>query len=156
MALRGTVYRQLENRCTQRIVLGDQPCFIKQHFGIGWREIFKNLFQLRLPVLSAKNEWRALERLQQLNIPVPKLLGYGARGMNPARVQSFLLTRALPKHISLEDLVKTWKKTPPSFHFKQQLIAEVARIAETLHTHGMNHRDFYICHFLLDIEKAEQ
>lgn len=151
MQLRGEVYRELENRRTQRITLNNQHYFIKQHFGVGWKEIFKNLFQLRLPIISARNEWCAIKRLHELHIPTQDVVGYGYRGINPARRESFLITRELTNFITLEDLGKEWKKTPPSFKFKQQLIQEVARIAKTLHKNGINHRDFYICHFLLDL-----
>lgn len=154
MALKGKLYRELENRRTQRVVIGDDAYFIKQHFGVGWKEIFKNLFQLRWPVLSAKNEWRALQLLKQLNIAAPEIVAYGCRGINPARRQSFLLTRELPEHISLEDLCKNWLKHPPSFQVKKQLITEVARIARSIHEKGLNHRDFYICHFLLQAKKS--
>ena len=37
--------------------------FIKLHYGVGWREIFKNLLLGRWPVLGAKNEWRALAHI---------------------------------------------------------------------------------------------
>lgn len=152
MALRGEVYRALENRCTQRIVLGQQAYFVKQHFGVGWKEIIKNYCQLKRPVVSAKNEWQALQRLALLDIAVQEVVGYGERGWNPARRESFLITRELPKHISLEDLCKK----PLSVRMKRSLIAEVARIARTLHTHGINHRDFYLCHFLLDLESDKK
>jgi len=151
MALRGKVYRELENRRTQRIILGNNAYFIKQHFGVGWKEIVKNLLQLRLPVLSAKNEWQAIQKLKLLNIPTQTIVGYGCRGLNPASRQSFLITQELPKHISLEDFCVSWRSQPPSFRLKQRLIREVARIARLLHEHGVNHRDFYICHFLLDL-----
>src|SRR5690606_12320770 len=36
---------------------------------------------------------------------------------------------------------------------KQALIAEVARMAGNMHRAGVNHRDFYICHFLLHTDK---
>lgn len=150
MAMHGEVYRELENRRTQRIKLGGKAYFLKQHFGIGWKEIFKNLFQLRLPVLSAQNEWRAVEKLHQLKIPTLSIVGYGCRGINPAKLQSFLITRELPKHVSLEDFCAAWHKIPPHFRIKQAVIQEVARIARLIHEHGLNHRDFYICHFLLD------
>ncbi len=151
MELHGEVYRELENRRTQRITLNGKKYFLKQHFGVGWKEIFKNIFQGRLPVVSAKNEWIALERLQQLNIRTPQIAGYGVFGWNPAKRHSFLLTHELPPHVSLEDFCKDWKISPPSFSLKQQLIKEVARIARVMHESGMNHRDFYICHFLLDL-----
>ena len=150
MLQQGEVYRELENRRTQRIILGSRAYFLKQHFGVGWKEIIKNLCQLRLPVVSAKNEWLALKKLRQLAIPAPRVLGYGCRGMNPATRQSFILTQELPSHISLEDFCKNWRIQSPAFQLKQQLIKEVARIARVIHTNGMNHRDFYICHFLLD------
>jgi heptose I phosphotransferase len=151
MALRGECFRHLEGRVTQRLALGEKYYFIKQHRGVGWKEIFKNLFQGRLPVLSAKNEWQAIEKLQALNIAAPKVVAYGRRGMNPARQQSFVLMEELAPVISLEDLCKIWQHTPPAPKFKHQLIEEVAKIARGLHQNGINHRDFYICHFLLDI-----
>lgn len=150
MALRGKVFRELENRRTQQVMLGNKSYFVKQHFGVGWKEIFKNLFQLRWPILSAKNEWQALNHLKQLPVKTQEVVGYGCRGWNPAKLQSFLITRELPSHISLEDFCKNWQSEPPSFQQKRQLILEVARITRTLHENGINHRDFYICHFLLD------
>lgn len=149
MAFRGETFRELENRRTQRIILGHKTYFIKQHFGIGWKEIFKNLFQWRLPIYSAKNEWQAIQKLHSLNIAAQKIVGYGARGSNPAHIQSFIMTEELPQTISLEDFCKPWRSQPPSFRLKYQLICDVARIARTLHSNGLNHRDFYLCHFLM-------
>lgn len=156
MRLRGKIYRELENRRTQRIILNGQPYFIKQHFGVGWKEIFKNLIQLRLPIISAKNEWLAIQRLHQLNIPTQEIVGYGWRGWNPARRESFIITRELPRFITLEELGKQWQTQAPDFAFKQQLLKQVAYIANNLHNHGINHRDFYICHFLLDLLEHPQ
>ncbi len=155
MSLQGEVYRELEGRRTQRITINGKNYFIKQHFGIGWKEIFKNLFQLRLPVTSAKNEWHAIQRLQSLAIPVPEIVDYGCRGHNPAHIQSFLITKELPKNISLEDFCRNWKINPPAFQLKRALINNVAQIARTLHENGVNHRDFYLCHFLLDRNSKE-
>lgn len=151
MSLHGEVFRELENRRTQRIMLNNKKYFLKQHFGVGWKEIFKNIFQLRWPVLSARNEWQAIQKLQALNISVAKIAGYGCRGLNPAKCNSFLLTHELPPHISLEDFCKNWKIVRPSFTLKQKLIKEVARMARIMHGNGINHRDFYLCHFLLDL-----
>lgn len=151
MALQGERFRQLEGRITQRIHLDEKTYFIKQHFGIGWKEIFKNLLQLRWPVISAKNEWEAIQTLQSLGIATPTIVAFGQRGINPAKLQSFILMEELKPVISLEDLCKTWGKNPPSFILKRVLIEKIAQISRTLHQNGINHRDFYICHFLLDI-----
>ena len=149
MTLSGNCFRHQNGRMTQQIILGNKSYFIKQHTGIGWKEIFKNLIQLRLPVLSAKNEFQAITRLQALGVATPKIMGYGKQGINPARLQSFILMEELTPIISLEELCAKWIKHPPAFTFKTALIAKVAEIARTLHQNGINHRDFYICHFLL-------
>ena len=149
MALRGQVYRELEGRCTQRIELRGEGYFLKQHRGIGWPEIIKNLVQLRLPVVSAKNEWCALQLLKTLQVPTLEVVAYGARGWNPARMESFLVTKELTDSISLEDLCREWRVKPPAPRFKWALIAEVARMLRIMHANGLNHRDCYICHFLL-------
>lgn len=150
MATRGEVFRELEGRRTQRVIWNGNGYFIKQHFGIGWREIFKNLLQLRLPVISAKNEWLAIQRLQIAGVPTMQIMGYGARGINPAHIQSFLITQELTHIKSLEDLCRDWPTTPPPAAMKYALIKEVARITRIMHDNGINHRDCYICHFLLD------
>jgi heptose I phosphotransferase len=148
MRIKGKVYRELEGRCTQRIELGGQGYFLKQHFGVGWREIFKNLLQGRLPVVSAKNEWQAMQHLKKLGVATLDVVGYGCRGLNPAQLQSFLLTSELTHVASLEDFCKDWRTHPPAPVLKAALIREVARIARLLHDNGLNHRDFYLCHFL--------
>jgi len=149
MSLKGETYRHQKGRHTQRIALGGKHYFIKHHHGVGWREIIKNLLQGRLPIISAKQEWLALKKLESINIAVPKVLGYGHRGLNPAKRQSFILMEELADTISLEKLCHDWKEKPPTFSFKRRLIEEVAMIARALHQNGINHRDFYICHFLL-------
>jgi arsenate reductase-like glutaredoxin family protein len=150
MSTRGKVYRELEGRRTQRIELGGRGYFLKQHFGVGWREIFKNLLQWRLPVVSAKNEWRAIQHCERLGVPTLEVMGFGCRGKNPAQLQSFLLTTELTHVISLEDFCKDWHSQPPEAMLKRGLINDVARSARLLHDNGINHRDFYLCHFLRD------
>jgi heptose I phosphotransferase len=150
MALQGVCFRNLEGRKTQRVTIGSKHYFIKQHRGVGFREIIKNLLHLRLPVISAKNEWLAIQKLQGLGIAVPRIAGYGERGMNPAQRESFILMEELAPVKSLEEVCASWQHSPPAFKLKHELIAQAAHIARTMHEHGMNHRDFYICHLLLD------
>lgn len=150
MALRGECVRAQEGRVTHRIMLDERAYFVKQHTGVGWREIIKNILQLRLPVISAKNEWLAIRKLESLQIAVPFIAAYGLQGKNPARTQSFIVTGELAPTISLEDLTRNWKNDPPAYRLKQNLLTEVASIARKLHESGINHRDFYLCHFLLD------
>lgn len=139
-----------------RVTLGGHAYFVKQHFGVGWGEIFKNLLTGRLPILGAETEWRAIHRLNELDIPTTPAVAYASRGRNPARQQSFIITRDLGNIVSLETLCADWKDNPPDLGFKRRLILAVADIARKLHDNGLNHRDFYICHFCLDRTRLEQ
>jgi len=47
MQLQGKVYRDVRGRRTMKISLNEQNYFLKQHFGVGWGEIFKNLFSFK-------------------------------------------------------------------------------------------------------------
>lgn len=148
-AQQGQLYRALEGRRTLRFELHGQPYFLKLHQGVGWGEIFKNLIQLRWPVLGAGSEYRAIRALERLGIDTLTVAGYGRRGCNPARQLSFLITDALQQVWSLEELGEQWRQSPPPPAFKHALIARVAEVARRMHEAGINHRDFYLCHFLL-------
>lgn len=150
MAIEGEIFRSTNNRETIRVVKGNKSYFIKKHFGVGWKELFKNILQFRLPVFSAKNEWLAIQKLGQLGIPTMTLVGYGWYGINPIKRRSFIITEEILNAVSLEELCRDWLRNPLSFSFKLKCIRRIADISRILHDAGLNHRDFYICHFLLD------
>lgn len=152
----GKAYRDVGVRRTIQVDINGKSYFIKQHFGVGWREIFKNLLSFKLPIIGAMTEVKAIQKLGKLGVATTPLVGYGVRGCNPASVQSFILTEDLGNIISLEDFCADWKANPPSNQFKRQLIIEVAKIARKLHENGINHRDFYLCHLCLDANLLAQ
>jgi heptose I phosphotransferase len=155
----GTIYRDKEGRRTLRFEYRNHSYFLKLHQGVGWKEILKNLVQGRPPVLGAENEYRAIRALEHLQIDTLSVAAYGRRGCNPATQLSFLITDELQNVESLEDFCARWPQSPPEFSLKKKLIERVATIARTLHKNGINHRDFYLCHFLLEkksfLEKKE-
>ncbi|MDX1376756.1 MAG: lipopolysaccharide core heptose(I) kinase RfaP [Burkholderiales bacterium] len=150
MAITGEVFKDKPGRRTIRFAREGRRYFIKIHRGVGWKEIFKNLLQLRLPVVSAENERRAIERLHALGVPTMTIAGYGRRGWNPARLESFIVTEDLGDTLNLEDLTRDWRARPPAPGLKRALIAAVAATARRLHENGVNHRDFYLCHLRVD------
>jgi heptose I phosphotransferase len=149
MQLQGEVFRQMPGRCTSKIKLGTRYYFIKQHFGVGWKEIFKNLFTLKLPIISARTEMRAIQALNAIGILTTPYVAFGERGLNPATKQSFLITEDLGDIVSLEDVCANWRQARPSVQFKRHLIRQVAHMAGRMHASGLNHRDFYLCHICL-------
>lgn len=153
-ALEGEIFRELEARRTLRTEAAGRTYFVKIHRGVGWAEILKNLFTLRLPVLGADNEWQAIRRLAALGVDTLHAVAFGQRGSNPATRHSFIVTDDLTPTISLEDYCRDWIRTPPPVLFKRALIDRVAEMAGRMHRGGVNHRDFYICHFLLHLDPA--
>lgn len=155
-ALDGKIYRQLEGRKTLRTEIAGHAYYAKIHRGVGWIEIFKNLLSGRLPVLGAGNEWRALKRLTALGVDTMRPVAYGEHGCNPATQHSFILTEEIAPAVSLEDFCRDWSAVPPAPTFKRALIEHVATMARRMHRGGVNHRDFYICHFLLHLPIDER
>lgn len=152
-ALQGQVYRELEGRRTLRTEVDGRGYFVKIHRGIGWGEIIKNLLTAKLPVLGAEQELIAIQRLREVGVPSMTAVAFGARGRNPAAQHSFIVTEELAPTVSLEDFSLDWVKQPPAAKLKHALIREVAKMTGTMHRAGVNHRDCYICHFLLHTDK---
>ncbi|WP_230976836.1 lipopolysaccharide core heptose(I) kinase RfaP [Pseudothauera rhizosphaerae] len=145
----GTVVRDLEGRRTLRFEIDGRGYYLKRQTGIGWGRIAEELLHLRHPVLGAGNEWRAIQTCHALGVPTMTAVAYGERGRGPARRESFLVTEAIEPAEDLDVHTRRWRDTPPTPAHKRALIAAVADIARRMHEGGMNHRDFYLCHFLL-------
>ena len=151
--LEGQVYRELEGRRTLRTEVSGRGYFVKIHRGIGWGEIVKNLVSLRAPVLGAGQEWAAIQRLTEVGVPTMTAVAYGERGINPARQHSFIVTEELAPTVSLEDFCADWPQRPPEARLKHRLVCRVAEMTGAMHRAGVNHRDCYICHFLLHTDQ---
>jgi heptose I phosphotransferase len=150
--LEGEIFRELDGRRTFRTEVEGRGYFVKIHHGVGWGEIVKNLVSLRLPVLGAGNEWQAIRRLEELGVDTMRAVAFGRRGANPAREHSFIVTEELAPTISLEDFCRDWPTLPPAPALKHALIRRVASMVGRMHRGGVNHRDCYLCHFLLHLD----
>jgi len=157
LALQGDEYRNMDGRRTLRFDMLGKSYFAKLYSGIGWGRIFKSVLTLRKPpVLSAYHEWLAIQILTKLGVATMTIVGYGELGKSPASKKSFLITEDLQGTESLEDFCRDWKDNPPDVHLKRALIKKIAEITRTLHENGINHRDYYLCHFLLDVSAGKQ
>lgn len=150
-ALTGKIYREIANRKTLQFHLNDKNYFVKIHRGIGLREMIKSLLNGNTPVWGARQEWNAILALKKIGVKTMTPVAFAEKGILPWRQQSFLVTEELINTVSLEDLCKVWPHEKPSYGFKKALIEKVGAISRLLHTHGINHRDYYLCHFLLPI-----
>ena len=149
--LQGEVFRELETRRTLRFEMAGKSYFLKWHRGTTLKEIIKNLLSLRMPVLGADREWNAIHRLRDVGVDTMYGVAFGEKGMNPLTRTSFIITEDLTPTISLEDYCADWATNPPDVRVKRMLIKRVATMVRDMHAAGINHRDCYICHFLLHL-----
>ncbi|MBS1371790.1 MAG: lipopolysaccharide core heptose(I) kinase RfaP [Lentisphaeria bacterium] len=149
-AIEGEVFRKVKTRRTFRFELDGKGYFAKVHHGVGWREIVKNLLRFKRPVLGAQNEYSALALLHRVGVDTMTSRAYGCKGTNPAKIESFLVTAELKDMTSLEDLCRDWPQEPPAPRFRIALTRRLASMVKGMHDAGLNHRDCYLCHFLLD------
>ena len=167
--LEGEIYRKYENRTTKRFQNFQKSYFLKFHGPVGWAEIFKNLIQLKTPVVGALREYEALSHLYKNQIQAPQIKGFGNKGLNPANSFSFLITEELYETISLEDFFLEGLHKQLSPPQKRKLIESTAVLIRRMHLSGLNHRDLYLCHlhikkeinfdnieiYLIDLHRAQ-
>lgn len=151
----GKIFRAVKQRKTLNFQLKGKSYFIKIHRGTTIKEIVKNLIALRLPVLDAKQEWDAIHRLEQAGVDTMNGRAFGRKGLNPLTRHSFIITEDLNPTMSLEDFTKPWSTQPPNYYLKRSLIVNLANMTAKMHAAGVNHRDCYLCHFLLDLPLYE-
>lgn len=142
--------RDFKNRKTGRFEINGEGFYIKKHFECGIGAVLDELFHLRIPHIGAGHERSILDKLHSISIDTMTVAAFGQEGKTLFTQRSFVVTEELINVVSLEDVCSQWQKKPPRSAFKKTLLQRVANIARTLHESGINHRDFYLCHFLLD------
>lgn len=152
---RGETLREKAGRRTFRFTSNGTSYFAKLSRGVGLREALKELSSLRTPPLDSEREARALERLDESNVPAPRLVGWGRRGWFLLHRRSFVITQDVGTQRTLEDVAKTI--SPEAFLERRRWIERVARLAAAMHDAGVNHRDLYFGHILVqgDVEAPE-
>lgn len=147
----GNILRSVKTRRTLRFDFEGKSFYLKLHHGTSYSEVFKNLLSGKLPVLGADREWRAIHDLQKVGVDTMHGVAFGQKGLNPVKRTSFIITEDIAPAISLEDYCRDWIKVPPPVTVKRMLIERVAEMVQKMHAIGINHRDCYICHFLLHL-----
>lgn len=148
----GTTHREVKHRLTYETRIGEQHVFVKRHLGCGWREVLKEWYRLRKPVVSARTEWEAAETLAAAGLRVPRVVGKGERGPYPHKIESFVALEALENCETLEHFKEGWLGVSGRLwiEMKRGLLREVAETCRKMHAAGVNHRDLYINHFLIN------
>ena len=154
MRLEGMVAKSaVRERLTQRLDLEGVTVYVKKHFFPGIRGILKSFLRFRFP-LGALNEWRALLAFHAHNIPTMTPICVGRKPLFwKIEKESFLLTDDLGDTTRLNDFLKENGAVPcrgKVLETKKRILENLADITRRMHGVGINHRDYYLYHILMD------
>jgi tRNA A-37 threonylcarbamoyl transferase component Bud32 len=154
MRLEGMVAKSaVRERLTQRLDVDGVTVYLKKHFFPGIREILKNLVRFRFP-LGALNEWQALLAFHAHNIPTMTPICAGRKPLLwKIDKESFLLTDDLGEVSRLNDFLRVNGSIPcrgKVLETKKRILDNLAEITRKMHSAGINHRDYYLYHILMD------
>jgi len=154
MRLEGVVVKSaVRDRSTHRLDLQGVTVYIKKHLFPGIREILKNFLRFRFPP-GALNEWQALLAFHAHNIPTMSPICAGTKSLLwKLEKESFLLTDDVGEASRLDDFLKLYGAVPcrgKVLETKKKILENLADITRRMHSAGINHRDYYLCHILVD------
>lgn len=151
-------YHAKQGRSTARVRFetgsGTLSVYLKRHYRLGWRD--------RVSTWLDPSEWRSpagieranLDRARALGIDVPDWVAAGERIVPGEPATSYLLIAELVGFEPLHEAIPKLRAELDAGTFervKRALAAEVAAIAARLHRANFYHKDFYLCHFFLDM-----
>lgn len=150
------VKKAVKERGTVKLVLGDgrgkSTFFLKRHTSPSVKEYLKLLTRFSWPK-SAFNEWRAIVRFHQTGLPtmIPVATGEQKNSLGLVK-ESFVLTKEIKNAYRLDHYCAQWLHKPLSkeqIQKKRRMIRRLAELTRKMHTTGLNHRDYYLCHIFI-------
>jgi heptose I phosphotransferase len=152
-----------QGRSTARVVFhgpdGPLPVYLKRHYRLSWWSRLAALVDPAGRHSPGGAEFAHLARARALGVRVPDVVAAGEWIGPWGRLQSFLmvaeLTGSLPLHEAIPELSR--RLPPPAFdRLKRELAREAASLTAGLHRAHAFHKDLYLCHFFLDMERLDQ
>ena len=150
-----------QGRSTARVVFHSAEgrrvsVYLKRHFQLPWKARLAATIDPAGRHSPGAAEWAHLERARALGVPVPEVVAVGERIGPWGGLQSYLAVAELPGRELNEILPELQRTLPPeSFDaMKRRIVREMARISASLHAARTFHKDLYLCHFFLNLEKT--
>jgi heptose I phosphotransferase len=156
-----------QGRSTARVVFhgaeqdGGRPLsvYLKRHFRLPWTARISALLHPAGRHSPGAAEWAHLERARSLGVPVPEVVAIGERIGPWAELQSYLVVAELSGSRELNEILPALERRMGREDFerlKRRIVRRAARIVATIHRARMFHKDLYLCHFFLDLERLER
>jgi heptose I phosphotransferase len=149
-----------QGRSTARVRFGPAlSVYLKRQYRLPWPARLAATVDPAGRHSPAAAEWEHLERSRALGIDVPEVVAAGERIGPRAGLTGFLMVAELAGCEALNEALPRLaaRLDPAGFAaLKRRIIAELARIAATLHAAGLFHKDLYLCHFFLDVGRLDR
>jgi heptose I phosphotransferase len=133
--------------------------YLKRHYRLPWSTGLAATIHPSGGYSPAAEEWAHLERGRALGIEVPEVVAAGERIGPRGCLTSFLMVAELNGCEALHEALPRLAvrlETRAFADLKRRVIAEMARIAATLHNARLFHKDLYLCHIFLDLDRLER
>jgi hypothetical protein len=130
--------------------------YLKRHYRLPWPARLAATLDPSGRHSPAAAEWEHLQRSRALGIDVPDVVAAGERIGPRAGLTSFLMVEELIGCEALNEALPRLAAQLDRREFavlKCRVIAEMARVAATLHAARLFHKDLYLCHFFLDVQQ---
>lgn len=148
-----------QGRSTARFVFhrGERrvSVYLKRHFRLPWPARVAATVNPDGRHSPGAAEWAHLERARALGVAVPEVVAVGERIGPWGGLQSYLAVAELPGR-ELNEILPGLRDSlgPEAFAaLKRRIVPEMARMAAALHRARVFHKDLYLCHFFLDLER---
>jgi len=133
--------------------------YLKRHYRVSWTARLAATINPAKGHSPAAVEWGRLERARALGVEVPDVVAAGERIGPRGGLSSFLMVAELTGCEAINEVVPKLAQRLDDrdfADFKRRAIVEMARITAVLHAARHFHKDLYLCHFFLDLDRVDQ
>lgn len=148
---RDNSFRDVPNRLTVGLDLKSQDKTIRIYLKRHWEDQKKKSTK---PHFEAKSEADNLLLLRKCNIPVPDMVAVGW-GYIDQRSVGFVGINEVPG-LQGDHFIEKYKSQDNWPQIEKDLTTKLAVLSKGFHGQGFNHRDFYLCHFFVDLDDKSE
>lgn len=137
---------------------GPLTVYLKRHYQLPWPTRIAALLHPDGRHSPAGAEWRHLHRGRELGLLVPEPVAAGETIGPWGRFQSYLMVEELTGFLPLHEAVPSMARRLEPLDFarwKSRLITRMVELTARLHQARSFHKDLYLCHYYIDIERID-
>lgn len=126
--------------------------YLKRHLPLSFYKLCSHLLKLSKP-RTALDELENIVQFYKAGLPTMVPILAGRRSTGIFRSESFLITKGISRCERLDYFMPRVffpPLTKEKISQKRSLIKKLAKLTAKMHQAGLNHRDFYLCHILID------